>query len=145
MMPALASRIAAVGTAITMTAVSPIVTGLTGASARAILHWYTGPLGVADDALAAGLSFSVNPAMMASAKGRTPLARLPHDRVVLETDGPYTRRTGRPGEPADLGTLVEDLAQLWQTSPARVRASICENQRRLTDPGLAPGAAALSG
>jgi TatD DNase family protein len=119
--------------------------GLTGASARAILHCYTGPLGVADDALAAGLSFSVNPAMMASAKGRTPLARLPHDRVVLETDGPYTRRPGRPCEPADLARLVEDLARLWQTIPTQVHASICENQRRLTDPGSAPGAAARTG
>ncbi len=115
---------------------------LTDAGTRAVLHWYTGPLGVADDALAAGMSFSVNPAMVVSAKGRTLLARLPHDRVVLETDGPYTGRTGRPCEPADLATLVEDLARLWQTSPAQVRASICENQRRLTDPRSAAGAAA---
>jgi len=37
---------------------------LADAGTRAILHWYTGPLGVADDALAAGMSFSINPAMV---------------------------------------------------------------------------------
>ena len=57
---------------------------------------YTGPLGVVDDALAAGMSFSINPAMVSSAKGRALLARIPRDRVLLETDGPYTRRGSRP-------------------------------------------------
>jgi TatD DNase family protein len=98
---------------------------------RAVLHWYTGPLRVADDALAAGLSFSVNPAMVASAKGRTLLTRLPRDRVLLETDGPYTRRAGQPCKPADLPGLVDDLARLWQTTSAQVRDTIVSNQRRL--------------
>jgi TatD DNase family protein len=105
---------------------------LADAGTRAILHWYTGPLGVADDALAAGMSFSINPAMVSSAKGRALLARIPRDRVLLETDGPYARRAGRPCEPADLVALVEDLARLWQTSAAQVRECVCENQRRLS-------------
>ncbi len=104
---------------------------LADAGARAVLHWYTGPLGVADDALAAGLLFSVNPAMVASAKGRTLLARLPHDRVLLETDGPYTRRGGRTCEPADIPTLLTDLARLWQVDTEQLRATIGDNQRRL--------------
>jgi TatD DNase family protein len=104
---------------------------LIDAGTRAVLHWYTGPLRVADDALAAGLSFSVNPAMVASAKGRTLLARLPHDRVLLETDGPYTRRAGQSCQPADLPGLVDDLARLWQMTAAQVRHTIVDNQRRL--------------
>jgi len=106
---------------------------LADAGTRAILHWYTGPLGVADDALAAGMSFSINPAMVSSAKGRALLARIPRDRVLLETDGPYTRRGSRPCEPADLTALVGDLAGLWQTSATQVRQNVCENQRRLSN------------
>jgi TatD DNase family protein len=106
---------------------------LADAGIRAILHWYTGPLGVAEDALAAGMSFSVNHAMVASAKGRALVARLPRDRVLLETDGPYTRRGGRACEPGDLGILVNDLARLWQIHPEQAHADICDNQRRLTD------------
>jgi len=104
---------------------------LIDAGVPAVLHWYTGPLGVADDALAAGMSFSVNPAMVTSAKGRALLTRLPHDRVLLETDGPYAQRDRRPYEPADLSTLVVELAQLWGTSTERVRAHVCDNQHRL--------------
>jgi TatD DNase family protein len=105
---------------------------LADAGTRAILHWYTGPLGVADDALAAGMSFSINPAMVSSAKGRALLTRIPRDRVLLETDGPYGKRASRRCEPADLIALVEDLARLWQTSAAQVRECVCENQRRLS-------------
>ncbi len=104
---------------------------LVSAGTRAILHWYTGPLAVADDALAAGLSFSVNPAMVTSAKGRMLLARLPHDRVLLETDGPYARRAGQPCGPADLPALTDDLARLWQATSAYVHDTIVDSQRRL--------------
>lgn len=103
---------------------------LADAGVRAVLHWYTGPLGVADDALAAGMSFSVNPAMLSSPKGRALLARLPRDRVLLETDGPYIRRGNRVCEPGDLPTLVDDLARLWQINPEQARTAICDNQRR---------------
>lgn len=97
-----------------------------------VLHWYTGPLGVADDALAAGMYFSVNPAMVSTAKGQALLATLPQDRILLETDGPYARRRGKPSQPTDLVPLVDDLARLWDTSPDRVHARVCENQQRFT-------------
>ena len=104
---------------------------LVSAGTRAILHWYTGPLAVADDALAAGMSFSVNLAMVISAKGRALLTRLPHDRILLETDGPYARRAGRPCGPADLPALTNDLARLWQATSAYAHDTIVDNQRRL--------------
>ena len=107
---------------------------LTAAGTQAVLHWYTGPLGVADDALASGLLFSINPAMIASIKGRALLARLPHDRVLLETDGPYTRRAGQPCEPASLPALVDELARLWETTAEYARDTIVGNQRRLMNP-----------
>jgi TatD DNase family protein len=111
---------------------------LVEAGVRAVLHWYTGPLSVADDALAAGLHFSVNPSMVSSAKGRTLLARLPKDRVLCETDGPYARRSGKPAQPADLPALVEDLAGAWDISTAEAHAQICANQHRVIGQATAP-------
>ncbi|MEV4845099.1 TatD family hydrolase [Micromonospora matsumotoense] len=104
---------------------------LADAGIRAVLHWYTGPLDVADVALAAGLHFSINPAMLASMKGRTLLAKLPHDRVLFETDGPHARRAGHPCQPANLPEMAENLAQLWEVNATQVHAQICANQRRL--------------
>ena len=74
---------------------------LADARVRAVLHWYTGPLTVADDALAAGLSFSVNPAMVASAKGRA-----------------LVRATHEPGPPRN----QQDLSPAWRADPARQQA-----------------------
>lgn len=87
---------------------------LIDARVRAILHWYTGPLAVAEAALAGGPWVSINPAMAASTRSRVLLARLPPDRVRLETDGPFARYGGRA---ARLWTVsVEDGATLSTTS-----------------------------
>jgi TatD DNase family protein len=81
---------------------------------RAVLHWYSGSLGVADEALAAGLWFSVNPAMTRSSRGRALIGRLPRDRVLCETDGPYCKAQGREATPSDVRLVVRDLAGTWE-------------------------------
>lgn len=100
-----------------------------GATA-AILHWYTGPLTLAEGALAAGLWFSVNPSMITSAKGRALLNFLPPDRVLLETDGPFARHSRRPARPADLADVVAHLATRWALTPEQATRQIQNNQQR---------------
>ncbi|GAA3229272.1 TatD family hydrolase [Pseudonocardia petroleophila] len=107
------------------------VARLAQAQVNAILHWYTGPLSVVDDALAAGLWFSVNPAMTRSAKIAAVLQRIPAERVLLETDGPYSRCNNRPTVPVDIKTTVRHLAQLWGISSEDAEATISRNQQGL--------------
>lgn len=80
---------------------------------RALLHWYSGDLATAESALTAGLWFSVNPAMVRSAKGRSLISRLPLERVLCETDGPYCTVGNRPVHPADVPTVARSLAETW--------------------------------
>lgn len=108
-----------------------VVDRLLDARVRAVLHWYTGSLAVAEDALAGGLWFSINPAMVASTRSRALLARLPPGRVLLETDGPFARQSGRPARPVDLVLLVRRLAELWRVPVEEARATIVDNQSRL--------------
>jgi hypothetical protein len=54
-----------------------VIQGLRTAGVAAILHWYTGPLGLIEEALAAGLYFSINPAMLRAEKGRKVIAAVP--------------------------------------------------------------------
>jgi TatD DNase family protein len=108
-----------------------VVDRLLDARVRAVLHWYTGPLAVAEDALAGGLWFSINPAMAASTRSKALLARLPPGRVLLETDGPFARQGGRSARPADLVPLLQRLAELWTVSVEEARATIVDNQARL--------------
>jgi len=102
----------------------------TGVSA--ILHWYSGSLKHIDTAAAAGLWFSVNPAMLRSQNGQRIVAALPPDRVVTETDGPYAKLGGRACEPKDIPSVVTGLARVWREEPDGARAHVFENMAALT-------------
>ena len=103
-------------------------------SVRAILHWYSGPLRLVDDALAAGMYFSINPAMLLSRHGRQIVDILPRDRVLTETDGPYTKIGPRRTEPSDIPWLIARLGEHWQIPAETARERVAENMRTLTQP-----------
>ena len=104
---------------------------LAQAHVPAILHWYTGPLAAVDDALNAGLLFSINPAMVRSKKAVPLLQRLPPERVLLETDGPFARSGSRSAVPADLLGTLDHLAQLWAMTTGEARKVVADNEQRL--------------
>jgi TatD DNase family protein len=100
---------------------------LIAARATAILHWYSGPLTQLDRALDAGFYCSVNPAMLQSKNGQRIIGRIPRDRLLTETDGPYTRVAVRVAEPRDMPWLVERIASLWRVEPMHARTQIFAN------------------
>lgn len=102
---------------------------LADAKLPAVLHWYTGPVGPIDDALAAGLYFSFNVAMIRSKKFRSLLRAIPSDRILLETDGPYAKSGGRPAHPHELNEVAKQLAHAWGIAPEDAMSIIAENQR----------------
>lgn len=104
---------------------------LSAANQRAVLHWYSGDLNTADAALAAGLWFSVNPSMTRSSKGRALIRRLPVDRILCETDGPYCRTGGRAARPADVALIARSLADAWCCSEKDASSALAANARTL--------------
>jgi TatD DNase family protein len=105
---------------------------------RAILHWFSGSIADLDVGLDAGFYLSVNPAMMRSEKGRSIIARLPKDRVLVESDGPYARVAGRQLEPPDVSIAVDYLGQIWDSSSSDVSRQLTANLRSLCD-GMSSG------
>lgn len=105
---------------------------LAAAHVTAILHWYSGALKHIDTALAAGLWFSVNPAMLRSHNGQRVIAALPPERVVTETDGPYAKLRGRPCEPGDVPFVVAGLARTWGEEPTEARRRIFDNMAAIS-------------
>jgi TatD DNase family protein len=108
-----------------------VIDALASAGCCAILHWYSGPAKPIQTALAAGMYFSVNPAMLSSKSGRRVLAEVPPDRILTETDGPYAKRAGQPASPSDIPWLVEQIATIWAVDPDDARRRIFENMARL--------------
>jgi len=96
---------------------------------RVILHWFTGSRSDARRAVALGCYFSVNAEMARSDKGRAIVINLPIDRILTETDGPFTAVNGRPCEPDDVKEAVEQLAFLHEIPPDRVSSAILSNLR----------------
>jgi TatD DNase family protein len=108
-----------------------VIDRLRQAEIRAVLHWYTGPATLIDDALAAGMYFSLNPPMITTAKGRALLAALPADRVLTETDAPFAKSNGRPLAPRDVRLAVERLTGHWNASIDDTKDVIHDNLGRL--------------
>lgn len=101
------------------------------ARGRTVLHWFTGTAAEARRAVDLGCYFSVNAEMLANEK-RTMLTRsLPLDRVLTETDGPFTLTDARPSVPSDVRIAVEGLARLHGMPAAEMAATIMQNLKSL--------------
>lgn len=108
-----------------------VIRRLGDAALPAVLHWYSGPVGLVDDALAAGLYFSVNMAMTSSKRFPALVRAIPRERVLLETDGPYAKDRGRPTQPHSLRDVVASLARAWAMDLPEASGVIVANQKRL--------------
>jgi TatD DNase family protein len=99
-----------------------------------VFHWYTGTLKSLDLAIAQGHFFSINPAMTWSKKGKAIIARIPPDRTLTESDGPFIRIGARTIVPADIQLVEDALAEVWKTDSSAVRSAVANNFRRLMNP-----------
>lgn len=98
---------------------------------RVVLHWFTGSLAEAKRAVDLGCYFSVNAEMLANEKRAAIIKALPLDRVLTETDGPFTQTDGRSTTPSDVWIAVEGLARLHQVLPTVISAAIMRNLKCL--------------
>lgn len=104
-----------------------------------VLHWWRGTRAETEAAAQLGCFFSVN-----GTQPRALIERLPQDRVLTETDFPFTSRRDpeatRPGETSGIETK---LAIVWGTPPDTTRRLIWQNLAAALPPEsihlLAPG------
>jgi TatD DNase family protein len=74
-----------------------------------VLHWFTGSKSDARRAAALGCYFSINAEMTRTDRGRDLIRSLPRDRILTETDGPFTQVEGRPSEPSDVLDVIAGI------------------------------------
>lgn len=96
-----------------------------------LLHWFSGTLAELENAVRIGCWFSVGPAMLAGGKGRALVARMPLNRVLPETDGPFTSVGGKPLQPWDAWSVREPLAEIWGMPVADIGEQLRQNLHRL--------------
>ena len=101
-----------------------------------VLHWFSGNSRDLARANALGCWFSVGPAMLAAERGRALAAKMPPERMLTETDGPFAQIEGRAATPPDLETAAIYLAELWGVAPATAQSTLMANFRSLVDTGV---------
>ncbi len=97
----------------------------------AIFHWYSGPISLIHKIANAGYYFSINPGMINSENGRKIISTIPWDKVLPETDGPFTEVDGRQTKPTDIAIVYQYFERLWDKTDQEVKLIISANFQRL--------------
>ncbi len=77
---------------------------------KIILHWYSGTKQNQEQAIRNGFYFSVNYVMLSSDSGRKIISNIPNDRILIETDSPFTSINGHVFKPSEIGKISEGIA-----------------------------------
>ena len=98
---------------------------------NAILHWYSGNLKYLDDAIIKGCYFSINHAMLRSAKGKKIIERIPENKILIESDAPFIKIDNRRFRPLDLEVIVKRLAILKNMGINDVKDLLTKNLKHI--------------
>lgn len=97
----------------------------------AVLHWFSGSPSDLTRAIACGCWFSVGLPMLTGTKGRALVARMPRERVLTETDGPFVEQNGRQALPWEVSQASIALAAVWEMPLEDVNEQLAGNLSRL--------------
>lgn len=98
---------------------------------KVVLHWFTGSRAESRRAAAFGCYFSINAEMARSDRGRALVAELPMDRLLTETDGPFTHVDGRPTAPTDARKAIDAIARVRNLAPDVIDKAVQLNLQTL--------------
>lgn len=99
---------------------------------KVILHWFTGSRSEALRAVSLGCYFSVNQQMLQAKNHHDMIRALPGDRLLTESDGPFTSYGGAPCEPNSVRNAISDLASVRGMTADEVKRLVYSNFQVLT-------------
>ena len=79
---------------------------------KIILHWYSGSLKDLEMALSYGFYFSINYNMTQSVNGAKIIEALPFERILIETDGPFTFLNSVPFTPLNTEIIIKEIIRI---------------------------------
>lgn len=98
---------------------------------NAIFHWYSGDITILKQILESGYYFSINPSMVNSKSGQKLISEIPLDKILTETDSPYTMIGNRKTRPIDVKVVINYLAKSNGVSIEFVENKIYSNFKDL--------------
>jgi len=100
---------------------------------NAIFHWYSGPLSLIEHIIKAGYYFSINPAMIKSSTGKKIIDKIPIDRMLTESDGPFIKIETRQIKPVDVHLVHKYLAEVFDVQERIIESRIKDNFSKLIE------------
>lgn len=94
---------------------------------KVILHWFTGSRSEALRAVALGCYFSINQQMLQTRHHSDMIRAIPEDRILTESDGPFTISSGSPCGPASMRSAIAELAIVLGVTAEELRMRVCSN------------------
>lgn len=96
-----------------------------------ILHWFTGTSNQLKKAIELGCWFSIGPAMLNTKSGSQLFSMIPRQRVLTETDGPFTKYNRKPLMPWDTDIATNMIANIWKVPIDEVENQLKTNFQNL--------------
>lgn len=90
---------------------------------NAIFHWYSGSISLIKNILDAGYFFSINPAMISTPNGQTIISKIPINKILTESDGPFVKLNNEIIHPIDVKAVLNYIS-----SSRNINISEVENQ-----------------
>lgn len=79
-----------------------------------IMHWYSGSISTLYKLIDKGCYFSVNVSMLKSKKGNKILEYIPKDRILFESDSPFTKYNGKSCYPESFNCTYEEFNRFYK-------------------------------
>jgi TatD DNase family protein len=103
------------------------------ANSKVVLHWYNGDDFWLKKFFTLGMYFSINPNMINSDKGRKIIQQIPIERLLIESDGPFTKIDGKKYTYDKLDKIYVLLGNFLKMDLQRTREQISQNFIRLVE------------
>ncbi len=100
---------------------------------KIILHWYTGSLRNLHKAINYGFYFSINCNMLNSKNGQKLIDEIPIERILSESDGPFTKIGQEPNAPTFMHETIKKLSILKNVPQLLLEKQIFENFKTVLD------------
>jgi TatD DNase family protein len=96
-------------------------------SSTPVLHWFSGSVANLKKALSMGCYFSINPIMLSTVSGRLLISKIPINRILPETDAPFTWNKDTQYMPWDTDIVLSELSKLLNMKLTDVGVHIDNN------------------
>lgn len=100
----------------------------------AVFHWYTGSLELLREIVDLGYYFSLNPSMLKTKKGNEVITNVPLDKILIETDGPYSTFKNRMITPIDIPNIYGEFEKVLKVT--NLKQIVFQNSNELLDKQL---------